>query len=138
VSDVRMKSDSLEQSGGQGRLHGCRVVAPIGQDGSAELAHQIDFNARIVPSVAPRVPVGSGSLALGDPVLFTAPESTLDDFSVTVSDFDTPFPFVSQVYAWDGSETIGPALYTSGVGDTTSSLTTYTYSPDMHVTAGDQ
>jgi hypothetical protein len=78
--------------------------------------------------------VGNESYGL----VFTAPESTLDDFSVTVSDFDTPFPFVSQVYAWDGSETIGPALYTSGVGDTTSSLTTYTYSPDMHVTAGAQ
>ena len=79
-------------------------------------------------------PVGNESYGL----VFTAPESTLDDLSLTVSDFDAPFPFVSQVYAWDGSETIGPALYTSGVGDTTSSLTTYTYSPDMHVTAGDQ
>jgi len=28
--------------------------------------------------------------------VFTAPESTLDDFSLTVSDFDAPFPFVTE------------------------------------------
>jgi hypothetical protein len=33
---------------------------------------------------------------------------------------------------------MGPALHASGVNDSTSSLTTYTYSPDIHVTAGDQ
>jgi hypothetical protein len=39
---------------------------------------------------------------------------------------------------WDGSETMGPALYTCGVNDTTSLLATYAYSPDVHVTPGDR
>jgi hypothetical protein len=78
--------------------------------------------------------VGNESYGL----VFTAPEARLDDFSLTVAYLDTSFPFVSQVYAWNRSETMGPALYTSGVKDTTSSLTTYTYSPDIGVTAGDQ
>lgn len=69
-------------------------------------------------------------------LVFIAPGSRLDDFSLTVSYVDTSFPFVSQVYAWDGSETTGPALYTSGVDMTTSSLTTYTYTPDITVTVG--
>lgn len=36
--------------------------------------------------------VGNESYGL----VFTVPECTLDDFSLTVSDFDAPFPFVTE------------------------------------------
>jgi hypothetical protein len=79
-------------------------------------------------------PSSGGNQSYG--VVFTAPGSTLDNFSLTVSS-DTPFPFVAQVYAWDGSETTGPALYTSAQFETTSAMTTYTFNSDVAVTGGD-
>ena len=39
--------------------------------------------------------------------------------SLTVADVDTSFPFLSQVYAWNGSDTTSPALWTSAPYDTT-------------------
>ena len=71
-------------------------------------------------------------------VIFTAPEAVLDDFSLTVDSTDTNFPFVSQVYAWNGTTTVGPALYTSGVQNTTLTMTTYTWIPDITLTTGDE
>jgi hypothetical protein len=69
--------------------------------------------------------------------VFTAPQPVLDDFTVWVDDADTSFPFVAQVYAWNGSTTTGPALYTSGVEATTGAITPYTFSPDIMLTTGD-
>jgi hypothetical protein len=72
-------------------------------------------------------------------LVFTAPDSELLDFSLTVSDDGgSSYPFVSQVYAWNGSQTSGAALYTSGVDTTTSTMTTYTFTSDIGVTPGDQ
>jgi hypothetical protein len=70
-------------------------------------------------------------------VAFTAPQAVLQDYSLTVSS-DTSFPFVSQVYAWNGSSAVGSALYTSGTFNTTGSFTTYTFTPDIDLVAGDQ
>lgn len=70
-------------------------------------------------------------------VIFTAPEAVLDDFSVMLES-DNPFPFVAQVYAWNGTTTVGPALFTSGVQDTTTSLTTFEWTPDITLISGDQ
>jgi hypothetical protein len=71
-------------------------------------------------------------------VVFTAPQAYLDDFSLTVDSADTNFPFESQVYAWNGTTTVGPALYTSGVQDTTTTMMTYTWDPDITLTTGDE
>lgn len=69
-------------------------------------------------------------------LVFTAPQGRLNDFSLTVEDDGTSFPFVSQVYAWNGTNTTGSALFTSGVDNTTSSLMTYTWTPNINVTPG--
>jgi PEP-CTERM motif len=63
--------------------------------------------------------------------------------SLTIANVDPSFPFVSQVYAGNGSETTSPALWTSAPddttspalwtsapNDTTSSLATHTYTPN--------
>ena len=67
--------------------------------------------------------------------VFTAPDSELLDFSFIAAS-DNSYPFVGQVYAWDGVETTGPALYTSGVQTTTGSLTPYTFTTNIAVTTG--
>jgi hypothetical protein len=85
--------------------------------------------------------------------IFTAPQSVLNDYSLSIAS-SNPFPFVSQIYAWDGTDpsyiyhgpgTVGPALYTSTVMQTpatpnfpaqTEVFTTYTFSPNITLTAG--
>src|SRR5664279_710078 len=89
-------------------------------------------------------PNGGGSIQFWGPsavgggqsygLVFTAPDSELLDFSLTVSDNGTSYPFLGQVYAWDGTETSGAALYTSVVDTTTSTMTTYTFTSDIGVT----
>src|SRR5450830_881997 len=68
--------------------------------------------------------------------IFTAPQAVLDDYTLTVVS-NNPFPFVSQVYAWDGSQTAGSALYTSASKNTSSNSTAFTFAPDIALTAGD-
>jgi PEP-CTERM motif len=79
--------------------------------------------------------VGGGQ-SYGD--IFTAPQSVLNDFTFTVAAVDTNFPFVAQVYAWNGTAPTGSALYTSGLFNTTLSLTPYTFTPNISLTASDQ
>ncbi len=81
-------------------------------------------------------PSSDGNQSYG--VIFTAPGASLDAFSLTVDSTGTNFPFVSQVYAWNGTTTVGPALYTSGVQDTTTTMTTYTWDPNLTLTTGDE
>jgi hypothetical protein len=69
--------------------------------------------------------------------IFTAPQAVLDDYSLSVYGTQS-FPFVSQVYQWTGSTTVGSALYTSVTSNTTTTLTTFTFSPDMVLIPGDQ
>jgi len=65
---------------------------------------------------------------------FTAPNSKLLDYSLTVS--GDAFQFVSQVYAWDGSGTTGSALFTSEVLTNPPANTTFTFKPDIALTSG--
>ncbi len=70
---------------------------------------------------------------------FTAPpgDTILNDYTLTVS--GSSFPFVSQVYAWNGSATTGKALFTSAIFDlSTEVLTPYEFEPDIPVTPGQQ
>jgi hypothetical protein len=71
-------------------------------------------------------------------LVFTAPEPILVDYSLSVGTVSGPgFPFVSQVYAWNGTNrTTGPALFTSTEDTTTASLVTYT--PYIRVTPGSE
>jgi hypothetical protein len=75
-------------------------------------------------------------------LVFTAPQSELNDFSVAVSSdasVETVIPpllFVAQVYAWNGSETTGFALYTSAANILVANLKTYTFTADIAVTEG--
>jgi hypothetical protein len=82
-------------------------------------------------------PSSGGNQSYGE--IFTVPGSStvLNDYTLTVAS-DSSFPFVSQLYAWNGTTTIGPALFTSDVLTTTSTLTSYTFNPDISVTAGNQ
>ena len=71
-------------------------------------------------------------------LVFTAPvTAVLLDYTLSVMYDDTSFPFVSQVYAWNGTTTTGSALYTSGVSSTPPTLTPFTFDPDVPVIAGD-
>ena len=83
-------------------------------------------------------PSSGGNQTYGQ--VFTAPQSMLDDYSLSASSTN-PFPFVSQIYAWNGSSSgpdgpIGPSLFTSSVLNTTTSTTTYTFTPDIVLTPG--
>ena len=78
-------------------------------------------------------------------VLFTAPEPFLLDYSLTVS--GSNFPFVSEIYQvtpstsvfqLPGSTTVGPALFTSGILNTTPALATYTFNPNITLVAGEE
>jgi hypothetical protein len=83
-------------------------------------------------------PLGYSNASYG--IIFTAPQSFLDDFSLTVDSTDTNFPFVSQVYAWNNilDTTTGSALYTSAEQYTTLTMTTYTWYPDIALTPGNE
>jgi PEP-CTERM motif len=81
-------------------------------------------------------PSSEGNQSYG--LFFTAPEPILVDYSLTVGSESGAFPFVSQVYAWNGAETTGPALFTSTVDTTTTSLVTHTYTPDIRLTPGSE
>src|SRR5262249_17536700 len=66
-------------------------------------------------------------------------DSILNAYTLTVRTASgSTFPFVSQVYAWTGSATTGPALFTSGTLTTTATETAYTFSPNIAVTPGQQ
>ncbi len=72
---------------------------------------------------------------------FTTPpgDTILNDYTLTVSTDATAFPFVSQVYAWNGSATTGTALFTSAIYDLSDfALTPYEFDPDIPVTPGHQ
>ena len=69
--------------------------------------------------------------------VFTAPQSFLIDYSFSVGS-DTPYPFVSQVYQWDGTTATGPALFTSPTLATTTTVDTYTFTADISLIAGNQ
>ena len=66
--------------------------------------------------------------------IFTAAGSVLNDFTFTVA--GDPYPFVAQVYAWNGTGATGPALYTSGIDNLTAILTSYTFNPNISLVAG--
>ena len=68
---------------------------------------------------------------------FTAPQSFLIDYSFSAGS-DTPYPFVSQVYQWDGTTATGPALFTSPTLATTTTVDTYTFTPNISLIAGNQ
>ena len=74
--------------------------------------------------------------------VFTAPQAILNDYSLTIGNADpliiSTFPFVSQVYLWNGSGVVGSALFTSSTQTSTVALTTFTFSPDITLTSGDQ
>ena len=50
----------------------------------------------------------------------------------------TPFPFVSQIYAWAGTVTNGTPLFTSSVQYITTDLVPYTFTPNVAVIPGQQ
>jgi len=76
--------------------------------------------------------------------VFTAPlgDFFLDSYTFTVWTTDIPghpgipFPFVSQVYSWDGLKATGAPLYSSEVEMTTTNPTAYVFHPAIGVTAG--
>jgi hypothetical protein len=74
---------------------------------------------------------------------FTVPpgDTVLMDYTLTVGAQlnNSSFPFVSQVYAWNGSATTSSALFTSATYDLTgTSFTPYDFVPDITVTSGQQ
>jgi hypothetical protein len=73
-----------------------------------------------------------GGQSYGD--IFTAPGSVLNDFTFTAA--GESYPFVAQVYAWNGTGATGPALYTSGLNTLTATLTAYTFTPNITLTVG--
>jgi hypothetical protein len=73
--------------------------------------------------------------------IFTALDSTLQDYSLTLAFSGEgsagPFSFVSQVFAWNGSTTTGPALYTSAVQQLSSqSFTTFNFAANLGLNTG--
>jgi hypothetical protein len=82
-------------------------------------------------------PASGGNIAVGQ--VFTVPSgnAVLTDYTLTVSS-DAAFPFVSQVYAWNGTKIIGSPIYTSGLHFTTNVETPHTFFPGVGVTAGQQ
>ena len=74
--------------------------------------------------------------------VFTAPQAILNDYSLTIGNANAlitdTFPFVSQVYLWNGTGVVGSALFTSSTQTSTVALTTFTFSPDITLTPGDQ
>ena len=80
-------------------------------------------------------PDSGGNQSYGQ--VFTAPQSFLIDYSFSVGS-DTPYPFVSQVYQWDGTTATGPALFTSPTLATTTTVDTYTFTPNISLIAGNQ
>ena len=70
--------------------------------------------------------------------IFTALDSLLLNYSLNVYSLGGTFPFVSEIYRWDGSQIVGPAFYESAVQNTTNSLTTYTFNPNVGLIAGQQ
>lgn len=76
---------------------------------------------------------------------FTVPtgDSLMIDFTFDIVTLNDPFPFVSQVYGWDGyGRTIGSALFTSDVATTptpgSNSYTRFTFTPNIEVNSGQQ
>ncbi len=78
-------------------------------------------------------PSSYGNQTYGE--IFTAPQSFLNDYTFTLSG-TTPFSFVSQVYAWNGTNVTGSALYTSTILQTTTNMLAYTFNADVSLTAG--
>jgi hypothetical protein len=73
---------------------------------------------------------------------FTVPagDSVLVEYSFSLQSLNGQFPFVSQVYAWTGSNVTGPSLFTSAVllSPVPSDFMTYVFHPSIPVTAGQQ
>jgi hypothetical protein len=83
---------------------------------------------------------GPGASILGQSFgqIFTAPETVLNTYSLILSQkSNDPFPFVSQIYKYD-TTVVGAALYTSAVALTAPVLTTYTFTPNVNLVAGEQ
>ena len=74
--------------------------------------------------------------------IFVAPQPILDDFTLWVSSVGqnggaiVNFPFVAQVYQFNGATTVGGALYTSATMTTTSTMSAFTFSPNITLTPG--
>jgi PEP-CTERM motif len=104
------------------------LVAGAARASSIDIAPDGDTYAAWGPSA-------SGVQSYGQ--VFTAPDAYLVDYALTVG--GDPFNFVSQVFAWDGSNhTVGAALYTSAVEVVPATDTTFTFSPGITLTAGAQ
>jgi hypothetical protein len=84
---------------------------------------------------------GAGGIAYGQ--IFTVPagERVLVNYSFSLDSLNAQFPFVSQVYAWNGSGVTGPSLFTSGVLFSPLPLDVFATTvlfPSIAVTAGQQ
>jgi hypothetical protein len=66
---------------------------------------------------SPTGPLGTGEEYWGPSTgqsygqIFTAPQTILDDYTLILR--GDPFPFVSQIYHYDSTSIVGPALYTA-------------------------
>lgn len=137
-----------------GLVSGLIFLASLTSINGEAQASVIDYagNGQIVGSWGPDYSTTTPSFGQ----IFTAPQSVLNDYSLTISS-SNPFPFVSQIYTWNGTDpsyiyhgpgTVGPALYTSAVMQTpapsgpfpaqTEVFTTYTFAPNIILTVGDQ
>lgn len=84
---------------------------------------------------------GPGAAAYGQTFTVADGDSLLLDYSFSISSQNSTFPFVSQVYGWNGHSIVGNALYTSDVmlsPPPTNTFTQYTFSPSIAVTPGQQ
>jgi hypothetical protein len=75
--------------------------------------------------------------------IFTAPagESVLLSYSFSLESLNAQFPYVSQVYAWNGVAITGPSLFNSPALFSPLPLDTFTtvvFSPSIAVTQGKQ
>src|SRR5262245_50350250 len=73
---------------------------------------------------------------------FTVPagETLLLDYSFTIGSLNDNFLYVSQLYAWNGSAVVGPALFTSPslLSPVPHNFETVTFSPSVSVVPGQQ
>ena len=82
----------------------------------------------------------SSGQSYGQVITAPAGDAVLADYSFTVG-ASLQFPFVSQVYRWDGSRASGPSLFTSAIVLTplpVFSQAVYVFSSNIPVTAGQQ
>lgn len=85
---------------------------------------------------------GPGTASYGQTFTVPAGESLLNNYTFKILSMNDTFPFVSQVYAWNGYAIVGPELYTSDVviSPTPSAgyYTPYSFNPSIPVVAGQQ